>query len=736
MAVIGRIRKYSGLLVVIVGVALAGFVLQDFFRKTGAGKGPKTFGEVHGEKIAYRDYDTKVEEQIEQAKKQDESKPVGYDKINQIRQQVWNTMVRDIIMTRQYEELGVSVSTDELYDLVQGREPHQYILQSFSNPKTKQLDRERLNQFLHNFDQLTPEVKGQWNQLEKAIKEDRINKKFNALIEGAFYIPKVFLQRSFTDKNRKAQLRFFFLPYTDIKDTTVPVTETDISNYYDEHKGEFEQNEPIRKLDYVVFEVLPSKDDYDKAAEDINKIKTEFVKLDLKDVPSYVNSNSDAKYDSTFFVKGKLPVRIDSAVFKGDEPKKDAKIKTKKPKKQKEAAPAKAEVPNIIVGPYIDNNTYYLARLIDIQERPDSMRAKHILIAYQGADKAEESIKRTKKDAKRIADSLLVVLNLHPDQFEAIARKMSNDPTAKEKGGDLGWFADGAMVYAFNKACLDHNVGERTVIESNYGYHVVEVTGKKELVKKARVAIIKRAIEASSKTQQDVYAKESRFAAENQNIAAFEKSVAKQGLNKRVADYLREMDMGLPGIEQAREVVRWAFEEKTKKGDVKDFELENKYVVATLKEVKNKGIPKLDEIRSQLIPLVKNEKKVAILTKKIDDAKAGAPLFEQLAAKLSCKIDSAKDITFSSYSLPGTGPEPAVLGRVFTMKKGDTSNPLKGTKGVFVVRIDNFIEPAPKADYRNEYYQQASYFKQRANYEVYNALQKKADVVDNRREYF
>ena len=95
-----------------------------------------------------------------------------------------------------------------------------------------------------------------------------------------------------------------------------------------------------------------------------------------------------------------------------------------------------------------------------------------------------------------------------------------------------------------------------------------------------------------------------------------------------------------------------------------------------MKEVKNKGIPRLAEIRSQLIPLVKNEKKVEMLTKKINDSKSGAPLFEQLAAKLSCKIDSAKDITFSSYSLPGTGPEPLVLGNIFTMKMGDTISSL------------------------------------------------------------
>ncbi len=663
-------------------------------------------------------------------------------------------MVRDIVMTKQYDELGISVTTDELFDLVQGKEPHQYILQSFSDPKTKQLDRERLRQFLQNYDQLTPEIKGQWTNLEKAIKEERINKKFNTLIENAFYTPKAFLQRSYIDKNKKAQLRFFYLPYTEIKDTNVTVSESDISNYYDEHKLEYEQSEPIRQIDYVVFDVLPSNDDYNKATEDINKIKDEFVKIDLKDIPNFVNSNSDARYDSAFFAKGKLPVRIDSAIFK--ENVKNNADKSGKNKKAKKLRTPNSELPaqNLLIGPYIESNTYYMARLVNMQERPDSMRAKHILISYQGADRAEQNIKRSKKEAKKTADSLLEVLNagskiiikgkvknlnnlnINPGLFEDLARKMSNDPTAKEKGGDLGWFADGSMVYSFNKACLENKVGDRVVVESNFGYHVLEITGKKEPVKKARVAIIKRAIEASSRTQQDIYAKESRFTAENQNIDAFQKSVAKQKLNKRAADYVKETDMGLPGLDQAREIVRWAFDDKTKKGNVKDFELENKYVVAALKEIKNKGIPKLADIRKQIVPLVKKEKKVEMLTKKINDAKSSASAFEQLASKLNCKIDSAIDITFSSYALATAGAEPAIIGKIFSMKKSTMSEPLKGDKGVFVVRLDNIAEPAPQNDFKGEYMQQSSFFKQRVSYEVYRALQKKADVVDNRRQYF
>ena len=745
MAVIGRIRKYSGLLIVIIGLALAGFVLQDFFKKSGGGKGgAKEFGDVNGEKIAYRDFDSKVEEQLEQLKKQQqEGQAISSDKIFQVKTQVWNQMVRDIIMNEQFEDLGITVSTDELYDLVQGKEPHQYIMQSFSNPKTRMLDRERLNQFLHNFDQLTPEVKQQWMGIEKAIKEDRINRKYNSLIANAFYQPRAFLSREFNDKSRKANIKFIEIPYTNINDNQAAVNDDDLKKAYEEHKQEFKLDEPVRAIDFVVFDVLPSSDDMKKSTEDIMKIKTDFEKTDAKEIANFVNSNSDSKYDSTYLPKSKLPARIDSAVFVASNKAKEepAKAKGKSRKaKAKNQKPAVAEVKTaphgLLIGPYIENNTYFLAKLIDVQNRPDSMKAKHILISFQGSQGADQNIKRTKKQAKASADSILEVVKKHPEQFEDLARKKSNDPTAKEKAGDLGWFADGAMIYPFNQACLNGKVGDKVIVESIYGYHVLEITGKKEPVAKARVAIIKRAIDPSSKTIQDIYAKASKFTAENANLQAFENSASKQGLTKRSADYVRQMDNNLSGLEQAREIVRWGFEEKTKVGDVKDFEVETRYVVAVLKLARNKGIPSLDEIKQEITAIARKDKKAEILTKKINEAKGSGISIEQIASKLNTKVDTAKGITFASASLPGTGPEPLVIGTVFTLKNGALSQPLKGEKGVYIVSIDNIAEPIANADIRGEYMQEARNFMARVSYELYMSLLKGAEVNDNRKLYY
>ena len=207
-------------------------------------------------------------------------------------------------------------------------------------------------------------------------------------------------------------------------------------------------------------------------------------------------------------------------------------------------------------------------------------------------------------------------------------------------------------------------------------------------------------------------------------------------LNKRSADNLKVTDMGLPGVDQAREIVRWAYDDNTRLGNVKDFELDKKYVVAALRFIRDKGIPKYDDLKQQLKPLALRDKKAEILKKKIEDAKKSAASFDLLAAKMNCKIDSAKDLAFSAYSLPGTGHEQDVIGNIFSLKPGTMSQPIQGIKGVFVVKLINITDPPLPKDFRAEFYQQASMFRQRATYETYDALLKKADVKDNRIFYF
>lgn len=713
MAIIGNIRKRSGIIVIIIGVALAAFVLGDFVKKS-----PKTsnnVGEVAGEKITYHDFETEVDAQVEMIKQQSGSENLTNDQMFQIRNEVWKKLERDIILGAEYDKLGVTVSTEELWDLVQGKEPHQYILQNFADPQTGQFNASQVRLFLQNLEEYEtkkPGTKAQWENLEKSIKSDRIYTKYLNLIKGGLYVPTAIAKKDYEQRNKKVVFRFFGDKYSNITDNSVTITADDIQKYYDAHKHEYEQ-EASRDIDYVVYDVIPSDTDIAKVNSDVAGIMKEIGTVADEDMPNFVNKNSDDAYDTLYYKKGGLAANLDSVVFskkKGD-----------------------------VIGPLYDEATYTytIAKIMNFQLRPDSMKASHILVAYTGSLKAAETVTRTKENAEKMADSLLAVAKKDPKNFGEVAKSFNDDAVSKEKSGDLDWFADGSMVGPFNEACVIGKEGDIVKVETDFGYHIVKITGKKKIENKVKLASIIIKIEASNETFQNYYTKASSFAGENKTIEQFNKSVIDKKLNKRSAEYITEMSNTITGLESPREIVRWAYDEATKKGDIsKVFDLQGMYVVAALKEIREKGIPTLEQVKTDIEPLVKREKKAETIIKKINAAKSAGITIDALAEKVSATVDTLDFITFSSYSLPGFGPEPNMIGTLFTLKKGQLSEPIKGNSAVFVVYVDSFTEAPETKDYTASRTQLLSTFKQRVTYDVYSALEKNAEVKDNRSLFY
>jgi peptidyl-prolyl cis-trans isomerase D len=526
-----------------------------------------------------------------------------------------------------------------------------------------------------------------------------------SLVGKGYYMPKALAQKDYQLKNQKAKFTYVSQSFTLISDSAVTLTDKDYQAYYEKNKKSYEQEES-RDLDYVIFEVQPSAADREEASKAINKLYTDMQAAN--DLVDFVNFNSEERYDSTFKKKGSLPIQIDSILF-------NSAIGT-------------------MVGPILDNNTYTIAKLVDVQTRPDSLKASHILIAYKDAFGAQD-VKRTKEQAKKLADSIFAAAKGDKKKFEDLALKYSNDPTAKEKKGDLGWFADGNMVYPFNKAVLDAKVGDITKAESQFGFHVINVTGKTTPSKKVRVALVKQTITPSNKTRQEIYTQASSFAGQNRTTEAFNKAVADQSLNKRTKDFTSAMEMGLPGIETGREVVRWAFSQDVKAGDVSDVkDIDGKYVVVNLKKIKAKGIASLEDLKQSIEPMIKKEKKIEMLAEKM--SKVGATNLAALAQNLNAKVDTASDITFFTYNLPGAGREPRVLGEVFSMNQGETSKPIKGENFAFVVRVEEFTDAPAKSDLSAEARQLEGSFNARISNSIIRTLEKLADVKDNRVLYY
>jgi len=708
MAIIGKIRKHSGLAVIIVGVAIAAFVIGDFGKRRA--KNVTDIGEVNGEQITYKDFTAKVDEVTEIQKENSGSDKMTEDESYNIRQSTWNNMVRQLIMDDEYATLGLTVSSDELFDQVQGRNPHRYILQYFKDPNTGIYDPALVLNYLKNLDKMEPKNRTQWLQFEKAIKEDRQMTKFNNLITKAYYVPKAFLKKDYTNQTKSIKLRFVSPPFFNIPDSLAKPTDADFQAFYDKNKGYFYADAPTADLDYVLFDVQASPLDRQKIAEDVASLYKDF--LTVSDVKTFASANSDFKWDTNFLNKGKLPEKIDSILF-------NAKVGT-------------------IIPPVELNNAWYMSKLLAIQDRPDSMNGLQMLVTWDGTN-VSETVKRTKEQAKLRADSIVNVLKKDPTQFTILTTQLSDFPSAKKDKGELKWFTDDNVNFSlFFNAGLEMKPNDIKVIETGIGYAIFKMTDKTKPKKKIKAAVLQRNIEPSNQTFQDTYLRASAFAGENKTQAAFDTAAAKTGVPKRTAQGVKEMDNQVQGLANAREMVRWAFAEATKTGEVSPvFDLSGKYVVAIVKEKNPKGLLPLEKIKTRIEPQVKNLKKIEVLSGRIAEAAKKTPDLYALALQFSGKVDTTV-LTFTGMNRSSIGREQDVVGELFSMTdpRGKLVGPLKGNFGTYIILVDEIVPATPKEDYTFELSQLQQMFSGREQNGLYDALLKASEIKDNRAKFY
>ncbi len=705
MAAIGNIRKHSTFLVIVIGVALAAFVLGDF-AKGGGGSRNVNVGEVEGEEITIMDFNFEAERNINATLQQQQKDRLSVDEIFSVKEQTWNDIVHRIIMDKEYESLGLSVTSDELFDLIQGPNPHALILQYFTDPNTKQYDRNLVVQYLQNMESLPEEAKQQWIRFEKYIKDDRLRIKFNTLISKGYYIPTDFAKINYAEQNDKATIEYVAAKYIDIKDSLFNPTDEDYNSYYKKNKEQYKQKAG-RDIEYVVFNIVPSAKDIEDAKRDMDQITDEFK--ETVDVIRFVKVNSDKSIDTSWFTEGQLPVQIDSLMF-------NSKIGT-------------------VSDPYKLNNEFHVGRLMEIGQRPDSMKASHILISFVGAYNARPEVERTREQAQQFADSLFNVLKRQPKKMKVFAKDYSNDPSVEQNDGDLGWFADGAMVTAFNNAVYNTKKGKFTITETPFGYHIIKVTGKGPLVKKVKVAMLDREVYASDATYQSTFAKASKIATECDNEEQFNAMVIEQGLNKRQMPSMREMSNYIAGLKNPRQIIRWAYNENTELGNVSSvFDLEDMFVVAVLTKYENDGYPTLDEVKDRIKQNVYNKLKGEYFTEKMNEYNND---FEQIKSNMDVVEKQVNPLFYASRNLPGFTIENEVIGTVFAMQNGMVSQPINGTSATFVVKVKDITLAGETTDYSATIKVLEDDFKKRVDQDLpFNSLKESLQIVDSRIDFY
>ena len=696
MAAIGNIRKHYGLLVAIVGIALLAFVLGDLLQSSNRGQ-ERNVATVGNEKITYQDYSNLVNMNLENMKANNGGS-ITTEQNYSIHANTLEQMIRDVIMKEEYKDLGIAVSSEELYDQFLGENPNQYVVQSFTNPDGT-FNKELVTTYIRDFQTLTPEMKNNWLNFERAIKEDRLNTKYDNLLKKSFYLPAKLAARYYSDKNDKTSAEVYAVRYNTIADSTVVVNDADNKKFYNENKNKY-QTDATRGIDYIVFDIKPSQADIDYSKNYVADLKEDFAAI--TNAANFVNANSDLPYDSAWKSRKDVPAELEAAIFD----------------QNNEAG--------FVYGPYENNGYYNVARLLDMENRSDSLMASHILVGYANALRSTET--RTKEEAQALADSLLNVIKKDNSKIETLAKDFSDDPSAQTNNGDLGWFTDGMMVYNFNEFVQDNKVGTVGMVETPFGFHIIKVTGRNEATPKARIAVVAHEITASTATYQNVFAEANRFVTENTTAEEFNKAVEEQGLNKRTYPTLRTTSNYIAGISNPRQIVRWAFDENTKVGDMSSiFDLDDMYVIAVLTKSVPEGFVPEEDIAERYEFVIKKEKKGAMLA---EQAKAYGTDYQKMIDNLKGEKTTV-DVTFEGRGFGNFGVEDKVIGTVMGMKEGEVSEPIVGGNGLYVVKVVKET-PATTTDYTNIIKEQRSkYTNQILNNSVYSALKDRVKIEDN-----
>ncbi len=694
MAILNSIRKRGIFLIIIIAMALFAFVLSGVLGNgSNTPKGESNIATVNDVDITREDFMQKVE---------GVQRTLGPNNgTNQAMNIVWQRELRRVLLEEQYLALGLSAERAQISNALS--------INLANNPTFQNeiglFDEGRMQEYIATAKASSEDGDRQayqaWLDFEKNTANTILENNYFNLVKGGLITTLAEGEQEYHFQNDKINIDFVQIPYSKIADEDVTITDAEIEAYIRAHSKDFEI-EPQVDIQYVSFNEDPSEEDVEADKNEITELVSEFAAT--TDNVEFVNANSDEGFVDKWWFNNTLPEAIADTLF--------------------------AIEINDVYGPYKDGDHFNLYKVIESRQMADSAKAKHILIRFQGLQSAPTDLVRSKEDAKKLADSIFSVTKNDKSKFESLATTYSEDQSNKDNGGDLGYFTPGRMVPEFNDFVFDNDSGHIGVVETDFGFHIVEIEELKNFQKVIKLASITKKIEPSEKTINDVFSNATKFEiAANEgdfNELATENEITSKPVNK-----IGELDATIPGVGNNRSIVTWAFNEETKIGDVKRFNINNGYVIAQLTRKNPKGLQSIAESSAIVSPILRNEKKA----KKIRESISSSEINE-IATSQSVTIKTASAITMANPTIAGGGTEPKVVGVAFGTKVGETTKLIDGDNGVYVVRVLS-IDNAPELDNYTPFANQLNAATAPSiNTNVFNALKNAADIEDNRADFY
>jgi len=711
MATIGKIRERSGWVIGLIGLAMLGFIATDLLKNRlffngNSGGAPKGIGMVFGEEIDPQKFKDRFEESIKNQRSQAKGGELSIEQQDETSDQVWQQLTEELVLDHETDRLGITVTGEEIFDLCIGPNPDNLAKQYLADPKTHQIDKKNVKNFIENIGDLKPEQQQFWSSFEGYLVSERMKAKYKTMISASCYSTDLEMEDEYVSKNKTYSVKYVPLMYNTIEDSTVVVTDKDMKDYYEKHKEDYKR-ENSRTFEYVSFDDRPTHKDTVATLNSVLALKEPFK--NTKDDSSFVVMNGTGTFSNQFQARGSLsdPVMEDS-IFNY---KKDSDF----------------------IGPYYEDSAYKLIKIVD--HKTDSVyyyKASHILIKPSpGPDKRADSI-----DAYNKAKKLYEDASKPGADFAKLATDNSQDDGSAVKGGDLGWFKDGAMVKPFMDAVRNGEKGHLYIVSSQFGTHVIKITENKTN-KLVKFGILVKPVMVGAETNDKAYALALAFRTKAYDANSFDATAKSMQLTKRLLEKVKPNQHTIGGLIHPRELIHWAFKDDVKEGSVSDpMRITDKYVVAKMVRVLPEGYASFEEEKAELKKDAVLEKKKQMLSDKLKEAYDKTKSLDVIAQMVKSTVNSGDGIMFESNNIPNLAEEPSFVGAIAGSKQNVVSLPLKGKSGVFIFDVTTVNSIKPPTNYDRDRKLEIDRNKSVIGAMGNEALKKLADIKDFRYLYY
>lgn len=671
MTLINKIREKSGLAVAIVAVSLGLFIVGSDLMSNrsvlfGDGGNP-VIGEIEGNDIRLKEFNEELEI-VKRNFELSQGTPPSENQMQNLRQEAWQRLVFKYAYQPQFEKLGIRVTPDEISDMIQGNNIHPGIANSFKDDKGE-LDKKRLQEFLANIKQgrYGNQMRLSFENYVVGVLEERARNKYENLLSKSYYATSLEAKKEYERQNTKVDVNLLYVPYTSIPDSTIKPTDAQLKEYYNKNKKDYEREANVA-LEYLTFPVKASNEDRLEVAKEASSLVTQFQQT--KNDTAFIEANSDTRNNFLVATPKELPTAISVELAEKGK----------------------------VFGPLLEKESYKLYKVIDIQKDTalEFARARHILFKVDKNAKPEEKAK-----AKAQAEKVLAEIKKGAD-FAEKAREHGSDGT-RNRGGDLGWFDQNTMVKPFSDAVFGATTTGLLpkIVETEFGYHIVSITNTKTRNKYV-IGVIEKLVQPSDETRERVYRQAGKFA-RAKNAQEFNELIEKDStVTKLQALTVPPTARSINNITspRVREIIRWAYKDETKVGTVSDiFDLEDQFVIVLLTERTEKGIAPFEKVKEDVTRAVIKELKAQKIIEKLKATSGSLDERRQAYGADAAMVVSAQDLSLRDNSVNNIGFAPKLVGKIFSMQKGEVSEPIKEDNGVVIVEVTNIDAALETADY-------------------------------------